>query len=95
MTHLEDGGILPGEMHPLLEDPWIAAQVEAAVAPYVGRLSAEEVSWMRDQLAETLATDENAALLIRRARPIQVQESGEVRRDSGHDVTKRRKKKAG
>ena len=26
-------------MHPLLADPWIAAQVESAVAPYVGRLS--------------------------------------------------------
>jgi hypothetical protein len=82
-------------MHPLLEDPWIAAQVDAAVAPYVGRLSAEEVAWMRDQLAETLAGDEKAALLLRRARPIQVKESGEVRRDSGHDAARRGQKKAG
>jgi hypothetical protein len=83
------------DMHPLLEDPWIAAQIEAAVAPYEGSLSAEELAWMRDQIAETLATDEKAALLLRRARPVRAEESGELRRDSGHDLTRRRKKKAG
>jgi len=67
-------------MNPLLADPWIAAQIEAAVAPYVGRLSTGEVAWMREQLAETLATDERAALLLHRARPPIVEESGEVRR---------------
>ena len=67
-------------MHPLLADPWIAAQVDAAVAPYVGRLPAAEVAWMRDQLAETLASDERAAKLLRRARPTVVEQSGEVRR---------------
>lgn len=82
-------------MHPLLEDPWIAAQVDAAVALYEGRFSAAEVAWMRDQLAETLASDERAALLLRRARPVHVQESGEVRRDSGHDVMRRGQKKVG
>ena len=82
-------------MHPLLDDPWISAQVEAAVAPYVGRLSDAELSWMRDQLAETLASDEKAALLLRRARPVEVDESGEVRRDSGHDAARRKRKKAG
>lgn len=74
-------------MHPLLDDPWIAAQIEAAVAPYVGRLSAGEVAFMRDQLAETLASDERAARLLRRARPVAVNESGEVRRDMGGKVT--------
>jgi hypothetical protein len=68
-------------MHPLLEDAWVAAQVDAAVAPYVGRLSAAEVAWMRDQLAETLASDERGATLLRRAEPLEVDESGEVRRD--------------
>jgi hypothetical protein len=68
-------------MHPLLADPWIAAQVESAVAPYVGRLSEEEVAWMRDQLAQTLEDDERAAKLLRRAQPVHVDESGEVRRD--------------
>lgn len=74
-------------MHPLLADPWIAAQIEAAVAPYVGRLSAREVAFMREQLAETLASDERAARLVRRARPVVVEESGEVRRDAGATIT--------
>ena len=68
-------------MHPLLADPWIAAQVDAAVAPYVGRLPDDEVAWMREQLAETLASDEHAAKLLRRARPVIVDRSGAVRRD--------------
>jgi hypothetical protein len=67
-------------VHPLLADPWVAAQVEAAVAPYLGRLPAGEVAWMRDQLAETLATDEKAARLLRRAKPPVIDQSGEVRR---------------
>ena len=67
-------------MHPLLADPWVAAQVDAAVAPYVGRLPAREVAWMRDQLAETLVIDDHAARLAHRARPVQVERSGEVRR---------------
>ena len=67
-------------MHPLLADPWVAAQVDAAVAPYIGRLPAGEVAWMRDQLAETLSTDDRAAKLLRRAKPMVVDRSGEVRR---------------
>ncbi|WP_437488329.1 hypothetical protein WME75_08530 [Sorangium sp. So ce1014] len=60
-----------------LDDPWIAAQVDAAVAPYVGRLPAEEVAWMREQLAEVLLHDEEAIRLLRRAQPREVDESGE------------------
>lgn len=87
-------------MHPLLEDPWVAAEVEAAVAPFVGRLSEAEVAWMRDELAETLASDEKALRLARRARPPAVEQSGEVRREPGAAVTpisaaKRAKKQAG
>lgn len=87
-------------MHPLLSDPWIAAHVEAAVAPYVGRLSAGEIAWMREQLAETIAGDERAQRLARRARSVVVNESGEVRRDIGGTVTpidaaRHRKNKAG
>ena len=76
-------------MHPLLADPWIAAQVDAAVAPYVGHVPAAEVAWMRDQLADTLASNERAAKLLHRARPTIVEESGEVRRglaDAGRAV---------
>jgi hypothetical protein len=79
-------------MHPLLADPWIAAQVEDAVRPYLGRLSAAEIAWMRDQLAETLSTDERAAKLLHRARPTVVEESGEVRRGEGVVTPLRRRK---
>lgn len=61
----------------LLDDPWIAAQIEAAVAPYAGRLPERELAWMRRQLAEVLARDPAAARLLRRAKPRQVDESGE------------------
>ena len=67
-------------MHPLLDDPWVSAQIDAAVAPYVGRLSAGEVAWMREQLAETLAEGGKAEALLRRAQPAVVEQSGEVRR---------------
>jgi hypothetical protein len=78
-------------VHPLLADPWISAQVDAAVAPYVGRLPAREVAWMRDQLAETLASDPRAAKLLHRSRPTIVEESGEVRRGAPPSVGERPK----
>jgi hypothetical protein len=65
-------------MNPLLADPWIAAQIDQAVAPYRGRLPASEVAWMREQLAEVLASDESAARVLRRAHPHPVDESGVV-----------------
>ena len=64
-----------------LEDPWIVARIEAAVAPYVGRLSAEEIAWMKEQMAASLVEHEKAAMLLRRARPRVVDESGTVRKD--------------
>ena len=73
--------------NPLLVDPWIKEQIEAAVAPYVHVFSAEQLAWMRQQLAETLATDEAAAQLLRRARPKLVDESGELGRELSDEVT--------
>jgi hypothetical protein len=64
----------------LLQDPWVAARIDAAVNPYVGRLSAGEIEWMREQLAETLQEEDSAARLLHRARPRVVEESGEVER---------------
>lgn len=61
----------------LLDDPWIVAQIDAAVSPYVARLPADELMWMREQLAELLAYDEEALRLLRRAHPREVEESGE------------------
>src|SRR3954469_22069849 len=71
-----------------LYDPWLTGQIDAAVAPYEGRLSADEIAWMRAQLAEVLAGDPGAAALVRRARPVSVEESGEVRRGPGGNVGK-------
>ena len=68
------------------DDPWLTAQIDAAVAPYKDRLSEGEIAWMREQLAEVLAGDPGAAKLIRRARPITVDQSGEVRRDPAGKV---------
>jgi hypothetical protein len=65
-------------MDGLLADPWIQAQIDAAVAPYVGRLPAEEIAWMRERLAEALATEKRGQDLVRRARPRVVERSGEV-----------------
>jgi hypothetical protein len=67
-------------VHPLLSDPWIAAQVDAAVEPYRRRLPAAEIEWMRDQLAETLSSNERAQKLLRRVRAGVVDRSGEVER---------------
>lgn len=61
-----------------LADPWIQAQLDAAVAPYVGRLPAEEIAWMRERLSEALATERRGTELVRRAKPRFVEKSGEV-----------------
>ncbi|WP_245677878.1 hypothetical protein [Chondromyces crocatus] len=63
--------------HPPLDDPWINAQIEAAVRPYEGRLSAQDLDWMREQLTELLSRDATAAKLLREAHPRHVDESGE------------------
>jgi hypothetical protein len=68
------------------DDLWLTAQIDAAVAPYEDRLSAAEIAWMREQLAEVLVADSTASTLVRRARPITVDESGEVRRDPAGKV---------
>jgi hypothetical protein len=67
-------------VHPLLADPFVRARIEEAVAPFVGRLPADELDWMREQLAETLASDDEARAALARARPRVVEESGEVPR---------------
>jgi hypothetical protein len=64
-------------------NPWVVAQIEKAVAPYVGKLSADDVAWMREQLAETLTHDEHASAVLRAAVPRVVDESGEVARGEG------------
>ncbi|MEZ4308845.1 MAG: hypothetical protein R3F14_12465 [Polyangiaceae bacterium] len=59
-------------------DPWLAEQLDAAMAPYVGRLPESELAWMRERLAEALLTERRGAELVRRARPRVVEASGTV-----------------
>lgn len=64
--------------HHLLSDPFVAAEIEAVVAPYVGKLPDDEVAWMRDQLAELLESDPEARAALAGAHPRKaVDHSGE------------------
>ncbi len=65
-------------MHPLLADPWVAAQIEAAVAPYRKLWPAEAIEAFREEMAITLATHPTAARLLKEARPTALDPSGEV-----------------
>lgn len=56
-------------MHIFLEDPWIRARIDAAVAPYRSLVSPDDLAFMREELAELLVRDEQAARTLRRARP--------------------------
>lgn len=64
-----------------VSDPWVQAEIDKAIQPYMGRLPAEEIAWMRERLVEALATERLGRDLMRRARPRYVEESGEVGRD--------------
>lgn len=65
--------------HPLLDDPYVAREIELALRPYAAHLPRAELAWMREQLAETLATDPVAFAALRRAHPRDdVDQSGEV-----------------
>lgn len=65
-------------MHRLLADPWVAAQIDAAVEPYRRLWTEREVAVFREQMAETLATNPAAIAALRGAHPAIVDESGEA-----------------
>ena len=65
-------------MHTLLKDPWIAAQIDAALEKIAGGMPSSERAWMREQLAEVLASDQASARVLRAAMPRSVDESGEM-----------------
>ena len=70
--------------HPLRSDPFVAAEIESAIQPYVGMLPDEDLEWMREQLACTLADDEGASALLSAAHPrSDVDESGTRSRSPG------------
>jgi len=64
-------------MHPLLSDPWVAARIDAKLSRYRG-LPEADLHFMREELAERLLTDEAGLVLLRRARPRHVDQSGEA-----------------
>jgi hypothetical protein len=66
-------------MHPLLADPWVAAQIDAAVAPYRKLWSPEAIAAFREEMATTLSVHPMASRLLREAAPSEIQgSSGEV-----------------
>ncbi len=62
--------------HPLLDDSFIAAQIDQAVEPLVGKVSDEDLAWLRARLAALLEDDPAAAKVLIGAYPRQVDESG-------------------
>jgi hypothetical protein len=63
------------------EDPALAAEIDRALAPYVGLVDAETLGFMRAELATTLLSHPVGRRLLDRVRPIAVQKSAEVTRD--------------
>lgn len=66
-------------MQGIAGDPWVLAQIEAAVRPYLGRLAEEEIEWMKERLRESLLEEAAGRDWVRRARPREaVEQSGEM-----------------
>lgn len=66
-------------MHPLLADPWVAAQIDAAVEPYRKLWPPGAVEAFREEMAITLATHPTVSRLLRETRPDATDTSGEIR----------------
>jgi hypothetical protein len=82
-------------MHSLLDDPWIKARIDAAVAPYRNLVSPDDLVFMRDELAELLIRDVHASRTLRRARPREdVDASGEALVGRGAGVPENKSKRA-
>lgn len=66
-------------MHSLLADPWVAAQIDAAIAPYRELWPPEAVTAFREEMAATLALHPMASRLFHEAAPAEILgDSGEV-----------------
>jgi hypothetical protein len=66
-------------MSALLDDPWIAAEPDAAVAPYRGIWSEEAILAFRQEALATLISHPTMLRLLREARPGPTFASGDVR----------------
>ncbi len=86
---------MPNELR---NDPFVAAEIEAALAPYIDRLPAEQLEWMREQLAMALQDDPAARAALDGAHPrAEVDESGERIRvvDAHEESTAKERERAG
>jgi hypothetical protein len=59
-------------------DPWVAEQIDAALAPHAARLSAQELEWMRARLVDATRDDEGLAQAIRGAVVREPDDSGSL-----------------
>ena len=63
---------------PPIDQAWLDSQLDEAIAPFVGKLSAGDLGWMREQLVDRLRSDGPLGLLAHRAQPRAVDESAEI-----------------
>jgi hypothetical protein len=68
-------------MHPYLSDPWIAEQIDAAIAPYRGKWTERQIEAFREKMAWTLASHPTARRLLAREHRPNIDQSGELLRD--------------
>lgn len=56
-------------MHPLLSDPWVAAEIDAALEPHRHALTPEQIEAFREKMAWTFANHPAAQRILERHRP--------------------------
>lgn len=64
-------------MHPLLEDPWVAAQIDAAVDKHRHALTERQIQAFRERMACTFANNPFAMRVLEQARAAVPDRSGE------------------
>lgn len=77
-----------------LDDPWLAAQVDAAIAPYKDRWPPEAVAIFREEIAESIKRDPMLVRFFQEAHPDQSSNSSDVASVFG-SVEDERKKASG
>jgi hypothetical protein len=64
-------------VHPLLKDPWVAAQIDAALEKHRHALTARQLDAFREKMAWTFANHPAAQRILEKARPPIPDQSGE------------------
>ncbi|MBK8253259.1 MAG: hypothetical protein IPK82_11410 [Polyangiaceae bacterium] len=63
-------------MHPLLKDPWFAAQIDAVIEKQKQGLTPEQIEVFREKIAWTFANHPAAQRILERERAAHVDTSG-------------------